>query len=147
MPLDDEIVEIENRMNALGSIFRRNCIQLDVVEIVRCLSRTDQPGLGDVRCESIDRVQWQPGKQSMGLNLLPVGVSKLLMSPKDMYLPVVIVYRRRFEIVPIESFERYLKLCASPGHKVKGYGAYLLVHGWMDSQIHGNPGYGEQPKK
>lgn len=78
MTFNNEIVEAENCVNALGAILRGDCVQLDVIEIVRCLSRTDQPGLRNIRCKSIDWVQRQPGKYGMRFSFLPTDISKLL---------------------------------------------------------------------
>ena len=77
MSLDDKVVETENRMNSAGTIFRRDCVQLNVVEIMRRLSRTNQPALWNVRRKSVDWVQRQPSEQGVRSSLLPVDIREL----------------------------------------------------------------------
>ena len=61
--LDDEVVEAENRLDPAGTVFWWDCVQLDVIEIVRRLSRADQPGLWNICRKSVDWLQWQSGEQ------------------------------------------------------------------------------------
>lgn len=65
MSLDDKVVKAENRLDPIGAIFWWNCVQLDVIEVVRRLSRTDQPSLWNICRERVDWVQWQSGEESM----------------------------------------------------------------------------------
>ena len=60
---DDEVVETENRVNPISMIFWGDCVQLNVIEIMRRLSRADQPGLWNICRKSVDWLQWQSGEQ------------------------------------------------------------------------------------
>ncbi len=63
---DDQVIQVEDRTNPFLLFFRVQSSELNVIQIMKGLMRSDEPRLRDVHCEGIDGFNWEVLKGRFG---------------------------------------------------------------------------------